>query len=88
MAQLMGGMAGGMSGMGGMGFGGFQRAAPPEYVPLNRTTSPSDDSRAYDDYFKAYSVAVMDRKDRPELLYGGKSMSHLEYHFPVADEKS
>lgn len=28
---------------------------------------------AYDDYFKAYSVAVMDRKDRPELLYGGKS---------------
>lgn len=34
-------------------------------------------NRAYDDYFKAYSVAVMDRKDRPELLYGGKSMSLL-----------
>lgn len=32
-----------------------------------------DGDRAYDDYFKAYSVAIMDRKDRPELLYGGKS---------------
>ncbi|GFZ49841.1 hypothetical protein JCM24511_07244 [Saitozyma sp. JCM 24511] len=27
---------------------------------------------AYDEYFKAYSVAVMGGKERPELLYGGK----------------
>jgi hypothetical protein len=30
---------------------------------------------AYDEYFKAYSVAVMGGKERPELLYGGKSES-------------
>lgn len=28
---------------------------------------------AYDDYFKAYSAAVMDRNERPEVLYGGNS---------------
>ena len=30
-------------------------------------------SSAYDDYFKAYSVAVMGGNERSELLYGGKS---------------
>lgn len=28
---------------------------------------------AYDEYFKAFSVAVMGGNERPELLYGGKS---------------
>lgn len=40
-----------------------------------RLSASLTDGSAYDDYFKAYSVAVMDRKDRPELLYGGKSGS-------------
>lgn len=31
------------------------------------------DVRAFDDYFKAYSVAVMSGKERAELMYGGKS---------------
>ncbi|TYJ53849.1 hypothetical protein B9479_005537 [Cryptococcus floricola] len=45
-----------MAGLGG-GMQGFGHAAP----------------SAYDDYFKAYSVAMMNgRRERPELLYGGK----------------
>jgi hypothetical protein len=43
--------------------------APTHGAGLNR----ADNCSAYDEYFKAYSVAVMDRKERPELLYGGKS---------------
>ncbi|WWD20459.1 hypothetical protein CI109_104935 [Kwoniella shandongensis] len=42
---------------GGMGMGQFARAPPPS---------------AYDEYFKAYSVAVMPGRERPELMYGGK----------------
>ncbi|WWC73847.1 uncharacterized protein I206_107819 [Kwoniella pini CBS 10737] len=45
-----------MGGMGGMGR--YQFRAPP----------PS----AYDEYYKAYSVAVMGGRERPELMYGGK----------------
>lgn len=33
--------------------------------------------RAYDDYFKAYSTAVMGGRERPEVMYGGKSVSVL-----------
>jgi hypothetical protein len=29
--------------------------------------------RAFNEYFKAYSVAVMNGRERPELAYGGKS---------------
>ena len=29
--------------------------------------------RAYDEYYKAYSIAIMGGKERAELLYGGKS---------------
>jgi len=28
---------------------------------------------AFDEYYKAYSIAVMGGNERPELLYGGKS---------------
>ncbi len=39
---------------------------------------------AYDDYFKAYSVAVMGGKERPELLYGGKS----EFIFALTEKEA
>ncbi|WWC66038.1 uncharacterized protein I303_108660 [Kwoniella dejecticola CBS 10117] len=45
-----------MGGMGGMGRYSF-RAPPPS---------------AFDEYYKAYSVAVMGGRERPELMYGGK----------------
>jgi hypothetical protein len=47
--------------------------------PIKLKASYTDDGSQYDDYFKAYSVAIMDRKDRPELLYGGKSESSPTY---------
>ena len=65
LAQLMGG--GGLGGAYG-GYGGFGGYGMP--------AQPS----AYDEYFKAYSVAVMGGNERPELMYGGKSkwQSQLE----------
>ncbi|WVR07926.1 hypothetical protein IAU60_004969 [Kwoniella sp. DSM 27419] len=45
-----------MGGMAGMGRYSF-RAPPPS---------------AFDEYYKAYSVAVMGGRERPELMYGGK----------------
>ncbi|ORX37534.1 ubiquitin fusion degradation protein UFD1-domain-containing protein [Kockovaella imperatae] len=44
-------------GFGGMGFGGYGMVPPPS---------------AFDEYYKAYSVAVMGGNERSELLYGGK----------------
>lgn len=43
---------------GGPGWGGPSRRANP---------------RQYDEYFKAYSVAMMPSKERANLSYGGKS---------------
>lgn len=57
----MGGGGGGGYGGGYGGFGGFGGYGMP--------AQPS----AYDEYFKAYSVAVMGGNERPELMYGGKS---------------
>ena len=37
----------------------------------NRTHRP--DPRSYDDYFKAYSVAMLPGKERDNVSYGGKS---------------
>ena len=31
------------------------------------------DPRSYDDYFKAYSVAMLPGKERENVSYGGKS---------------
>jgi hypothetical protein len=42
---------------------------------LKAESRPTHACSAYDEYFKAYSVAVMGGKERPELLYGGKSES-------------
>lgn len=60
--------------MGG-GFGGFHSAPPPSYVLCCLQGIKADECRAYDDYFKAYSTAVMGGRERPEVMYGGKSMS-------------
>ncbi|GHJ86669.1 hypothetical protein NliqN6_3071 [Naganishia liquefaciens] len=58
LGHLMNGGFGGGMGMGmGMGFG------------MNR--GPADPG-AFNEYFKAYSVAVMNGRERPELAYGGK----------------
>ncbi|KIR59464.1 ubiquitin fusion degradation protein 1 [Cryptococcus bacillisporus CA1873] len=54
---LPGGPASILSHLMGGGFGGFHSAPPPS---------------AYDDYFKAYSTAVMGGRERPEVMYGGK----------------
>ena len=52
-----------MGGYGGYGgFGGYGAPAQPS---------------AYDEYFKAYSVAVMGGNERSELMYGGKSGFYL-----------
>lgn len=59
-------------------------ADSPEHLRLGGHTDPLKSPTwlmaisAYDDYFKAYSVAVMGGKERSELLYGGKSeLAHL-----------
>ena len=38
-----------------------------------RRTSHLANGSAFDEYYKAYSIAVMGGNERPELLYGGKS---------------
>jgi hypothetical protein len=34
---------------------------------------------AFNEYFKAYSVAVMNGRERPELAYGGKSKAFVQF---------
>lgn len=46
-------------------FSGFGGGIP------GRTHRP--DPRSYDDYFKAYSVAMLPGKERENVSYGGKS---------------
>lgn len=71
LAQLMGGAGLGM----GMGMGRFARTPPPSSATscLTLGNDQADQRRAYDEYFKAYSVAVMGGNERYELMYGGKS---------------
>ncbi|KAJ9102629.1 hypothetical protein QFC19_004738 [Naganishia cerealis] len=60
LGQFMnGGLGGGLGGFGGLGYG----------YGMNR--GPADPS-AFNEYFKAYSVAVMNGRERSELAYGGK----------------
>ncbi|KAI5452316.1 ubiquitin fusion degradation protein [Naganishia albida] len=62
-----GGFGGGLLGqlMNGGGFGGGMGMG----FGMNR--GPADPG-AFNEYFKAYSVAVMNGRERPELAYGGK----------------
>ncbi|WRT69854.1 uncharacterized protein IL334_006845 [Kwoniella shivajii] len=39
---------------------------------MSRYTFRAPPPSAYDEYYKAYSVAVMGGRERPELMYGGK----------------
>ena len=49
--------------------GGRNFAGMPQ--PQNRHSDP----RSYDDYFKAYSLAMFPGKQRENVSYGGKSKS-------------
>ena len=49
-----------------------------------RITLIADES-AFDEYYKAYSIAVMGGNERPELLYGGKSKPGVLWVWSRAD---
>jgi hypothetical protein len=46
------------------------------YLDVSHMPGHTDPS-SYDQYYKAYSVAVMGGNERPELLYGGKSEPYV-----------
>ena len=67
-----GGGGGFRRGFGGAGGGGFQNL-------LNRMAQEEDEGRfaapphLYDEYYKAYSMAMLPGKERLNVSYGGKS---------------
>ncbi|WVW87089.1 hypothetical protein I302_109146 [Kwoniella bestiolae CBS 10118] len=56
----------------GMGVGGPSAILNQLMGGMGRYTYRAPPPSAYDEYYKAYSVAVMGGRERPELMYGGK----------------
>ncbi|KAK6908620.1 hypothetical protein I203_102623 [Kwoniella mangroviensis CBS 8507] len=57
---------------GGMGGGGPSALLSQLMGGIGRYTYRAPPPSAFDEYYKAYSVAVMGGRERPELMYGGK----------------
>lgn len=70
------------AGRGGGFMGGFLGGTGWAGQPVRRANPQS-----YDEYFKAYSVAMLPGKERPNLSYGGKSTSRPRTTFLAEQEK-